>query len=199
MDKPKFLTLLQALCATKRVEATAALQLGYWIGCNDLTDEQFRQAATRAVRECEFMPSPNELRRLAGEDQVEAMATHAWTQVLKAISAVGSYQSVDFGPLVNAVVRSMGGWVELCGTDGDELRKWGRKDFEATYNRFAGSRFLGEMGEHLAGISERSNKALGVDAKVVKLLDAVVTSRPEITGGKAAPRLGAVRSKEEPA
>lgn len=185
MDRDRFTTLLQALCASKRVEATEALLMGYWIGCQGLTDEQFSQAIERALRESNFMPSPHELRGLAGEEQVETRAIHAWATVLRSIGAVGSYQSVDFGPLVNAVVRAMGGWVELCGRDGDELREWGRKDFEATYKRLASSQYLAEMGEHLAGICERTNKALGTPATVVRLLDAKPEAKPlQLTPGR---------------
>lgn len=175
MDRVRFTTLLQALCAAKRVEATEALQLGYWLGCQGLSDDDFTKAIERALRESNFMPSPHELRALAGEEQIETKAIHAWATVLRSIGAVGSYQSVDFGPLVNAVIRSMGGWVELCGRDSEELREWGRKDFESTYKRLAGSAYLGEMGEHLAGICERTNKALGVASKPVRLLDAKAT------------------------
>lgn len=178
MDRDRFTMLMQALCAAKRVEATEALLMGYWIGCQGLTDGDFSKAIERALRESNFMPSAHELRGLAGEEQIETKAIHAWATVLRSISAVGSYQSVDFGPLVNAVVRAMGGWVELCGRDGEELREWGRKDFEATYKRLAGSEFLGDMGKHLAGICERSNKALGAPVAVVRLLDAKEAKRP---------------------
>lgn len=177
MDRERFETLMQALCAAKRVEATEALLMGYWLGCQGLSDSDFTRAAERALRESDFMPSPHELRSLAGEEQVEAKAIHAWATVLRSIGAVGSYQSVDFGPLVNAVVRAMGGWVELCGREGEELREWGRKEFETTYRKLSGSSYLSEMGEHLAGICERTNKALGVGCAPVKLLDAGKTGQ----------------------
>jgi hypothetical protein len=172
MDRARFATLMKALCAAKRIEATEALLMGYWIGCQGLTDEAFAQAIGRSLRETDKMPSPHELRRLGGEEQAETRAIHAWATVLRSISTVGAYQSVDFGPLVNAVVRAMGGWVELCGRNGENLREWGRKDFEATYRRLAGSALIGEMGAHLGGICERTNKALGQAPEIIRLLDA---------------------------
>jgi len=172
MDPVRFDTLMRALCAAKRAEATEALLMGYWMGCKGIPDDEFTKSIERALQETDGMPSPHQLRMLAGEEQVETKAIRAWATVLRSIGAVGSYQSVDFGPLVNAVIRAMGGWVELCGRDSEELREWGRKDFEATYKRLAGSQFLGEMGGHLAGIHERTNKALGCVPDPVKLLDA---------------------------
>lgn len=172
MDAERFDTLLRALAAAKGKEATEALLMGYWIGCQGLTDAELTMAIERALRETDGMPSPHRLRELAGEEQVETRAIHAWATVLRSISAVGSYQSVDFGPLVNSVIRAMGGWVALCGRDGEELREWGRKDFEATYKRLAASAYQGEMGAHLAGITEQTNAALGIAAKPVRLLDA---------------------------
>lgn len=172
MDVERFKTLLLALAAAKQVEATEAFQMGYWIGCDGLTDDEFTVAIQRAIRETVFMPSPKELRELAGEEQVETRAIHAWATVLRSIGAHGAYQSVDFGPLVNSVIRSMGGWVELCSRDSDDLREWGRKEFEQTYRRLASSAFVEEMGEHLSGICERSNKALATPVNVVRLLDA---------------------------
>lgn len=189
MDKVKFGTLLKALCASKRVEATEALAMGYWIGCAGLTGDQFARAVERALRETDFMPSPHELRQLAGEEQIEAKAIRAWVTVLHSISAVGAYQSVDFGPQVNAVVRAMGGWSELCSRDSEDLREWGRKDFEATYRRLAGSEMLGEMGAHLAGITERTNVALGKASEPVRLLDAkpAMTAKSVSTEQRTAP------------
>lgn len=188
MDRELFVTLMKALCATKRVEATEAFLMGYWIGCAGLSDDDFRKAIERALRETDgFMPSPNELRKMGGEEQVETRAIHAWATVLRAIGSVGSYTSVDFGTLTNAVIRSMGGWVELCNRDSEELREFGRKDFEKTYRSLAGSTYLAEMGEYLPGICERMNKAIGAPSNVVRMLDA-----------KQAPKLAAVPAEGNP-
>lgn len=51
---------------------------------------------------------------------MEAMNKHDYTR------------SVDFGPLVNAVVRNMGGWLWLCDRDKDDLT-FDRKKFEELY------------------------------------------------------------------
>lgn len=175
MGKPEFVTLLLALAAQFRVEASEAFITGYWIGCQDLAYDDFAKGVQWALRECDFMPSAHQLRLLSGEESVETKAIHAWTVVLRSMSAVGAYKSVDFGPLVNSVVRAMGGWVELCNQDSEELREWGRKTFEATYKRLATSGVIAEMGAHLSGLCERTNTALGVAAIPVKLLDAALT------------------------
>ena len=173
MTEEKFQMLIRALAANWRMEPTEALFMGYWLGCEGMTDADLSRAASRALRECSRMPDAHELRKLGGEVQVDTAATLAWSKVLRAISQYGAYKSLDFGPVVNATIRSLGGWVELCSRDSDDLREWGRKDFERTYVRLAQVSMDEEMTGHLPGIVERQNKALGAVEKPIRLLDAV--------------------------
>lgn len=105
---------------------------GYRLALRDLTDDQLARAVGRALRESKFMPSPSELRDLAGAG-TKANALVAWDAVRAAMRKYGYTTSVDLGPLVNAVVRNMGGWRRLDDMATAELDVWGKKEFERVY------------------------------------------------------------------
>jgi hypothetical protein len=66
-DKRHFWEMLQGLASGPRGgEMTTAKLKAFWLGLEDLTREQFDTAIKRALRECDFFPSPKELRDLAG-------------------------------------------------------------------------------------------------------------------------------------
>lgn len=66
-DKRHFWEMIQGLASgTRGGEVTTASLKAYWLGLEDLTREQFDTAIKRALRECDFLPSPKELRDLAG-------------------------------------------------------------------------------------------------------------------------------------
>lgn len=146
-----------ALAATFGVEATKPLILGYWMGLSDLELSDVQRAVSRAMRECQFMPRPIELRRLAGQDTPEAAAMIAWGDVERAIG-LGPYKHVDFtDKLVNAVIRNMGGWPSFLGRLSDaESEKWARIEFLKCYGVFAQRGVDGESCEPLPGLSEKS-------------------------------------------
>lgn len=63
--------LVQALAAVFRVDPTEALLTGYWLGLSDLPLPVVSAGVQRALRECQFMPSVAELRKLAGHGKRE--------------------------------------------------------------------------------------------------------------------------------
>lgn len=116
--------------------STAGLQ-AYEIALGDLSTGELAIATERALRECRFMPSPAELRRLCGRPTADAQAAEAWEAVRQAVDVHDYTASVDFGPLVNAVVRNLGGWDRLCRLSREALNVWARKEFERVYLAFA--------------------------------------------------------------
>lgn len=134
----KFATQLTILAETFGRQLTEAAMDGYWIALKDLSHERLSQATRRALSECRFMPSPAELRDFAGDGlkALEAACAEAWGIVRRVMDTCDSYESVDFGPLVNAVLHNLGGWKELCEKTIPEL-VWVRKDFERIYELFA--------------------------------------------------------------
>lgn len=65
-EETDFAKIVAALAATFRQECSAALIDGYWMGLDDLTLDVLRRAAAQAIRTSRFMPTPHELRVLAG-------------------------------------------------------------------------------------------------------------------------------------
>ena len=173
-DRDRFLELISALAASFRTEATEPLLMGYWIGLQDMAIEDFERAATKAIATCRFMPVPAELRDLAGTGQAIA-AMDAWQAVIGAMRSVGRYRGVDFGPLVNAVIRNLGGWTRLCNTDSDELHSFTRKDFERVYATMSARPVEHLSGEHFPATLD--------DAPVIRVAIGPAESKRMLNGG----------------
>jgi hypothetical protein len=162
-DRARFKGLMEALASAFRAEPTTAFLEGYWLGLEDMTTSDFEAAAKRALRECKFMPSVFELRSLTGEMPAAVRAVSAWLELLKGIRRHGAWYSVDFeDKLINATVRSLGGWREVCAKESDELHVWTKKEFERLYGLLAQrGEPQGEEALYLAGQFEVNNGASG--------------------------------------
>lgn len=155
-DKERFSVLVHALSATCNRECDEALLMGYWIGLSDLEWSAFETACKRAIRECKFMPSPAELRQMAGEMTANQRSVLAWSAVERAAGEIGSYRSVDFeDPLINAVIRSMGGWPQLLLRGGHDFDKWARQEFIKAYEALDGVNVGSEECEPLPGLQTK--------------------------------------------
>src|SRR5690606_10980504 len=101
------------------------------IALSDMEDSQLDQAGTTALRQNrQFMPSPGELREMAalGGVSLEVRTDTAWLEFDRAVSSYGADYSVSFQDgLINAAVRSLGGWVWCCTREGDAYHVWLRK------------------------------------------------------------------------
>ncbi len=113
----------------------------YWQALRDLTPDEFTVGVARAVRESVFFPKPAELLNYAGvgEAHKRLLAANAWEVVRAAMDKYDYTSSVDFGPLTNAVVRNLGGWIWLCARDRKDLT-FDRKRFEELHLMLAESR-----------------------------------------------------------
>ena len=131
----RFLTLLNALMATKGIEPNESMVLGYALALSDLTDDQLQAGFVQALRDVDGMPSPAKIRELAGANiGSDTKAIEAWDEVLKA-APIGPYKWLDFGDQrINATIRNLGGWPNfLQRLDGAESEKWARHEFLKTY------------------------------------------------------------------
>lgn len=147
--------LMLALGATFRVEVTAALRVGYWMGLRDLPLAAVQEAVAKAMATSRFMPTPRDLRDLAGVMGADQRAILAWNAVKRAIREVGSYRSVDFDdPVVNAAVRSLGGWPRLCGTDSEEMDRFIARDFQRLYRELSALQPHQDLTRYLPGVFE---------------------------------------------
>lgn len=161
-DQPQFTELIQALAACFRVDPSPALYEGYWLGLRNLSVEDVSRAVSTAIGTGKRMPYPAELRELAGEAPVSMLAVQAWAVLRQSAARVGAYESVDFGPILNATIRAMGGWQRFCC---EELNDFVRKDFERTFSAFATMGVGEEQGRHLVGLHEMSNRGGGFEVK----------------------------------
>lgn len=151
--KQRLVAAVTMLSETYRQPLTAGALEGYWIALRDLEAAELATATARAVRERRFMPTPAELLELAGAGGPAALTAamaHAWEAVRSAMDQHDYTTSVDFGPLVNAVVRNLGGWQALCAKSLRDL-VWVRKDFERVYEAFASKAHDSLNGEPLRG------------------------------------------------
>jgi hypothetical protein len=126
------------LTTTFNRTSSVALIEGYVIGLASLTPGQVTSAAATAIARCKFMPTPAELREfVAPARSIEERATIAWGAVREAMRKHDyTVASIDFGPLVNTVIRTMGGWEWLCEQTRDAL-VWRQKEFTRYFEAFA--------------------------------------------------------------
>jgi hypothetical protein len=152
-SKQRFVAAMAVLSETFNRPLSDGAVEGYWLVLNDLSSEDLGRAIKRALSEAKFMPTPGELLTFAGHDQRQAQAAliaQSWEAIRTAMRKYGYTTSVDFGSLVNAVVRNLGGWLELCAKTIDEL-VWVRKDFERLYEAFSAKPLDGINGDPLRG------------------------------------------------
>ena len=58
-DRPVFIGLMEALCATFRAEPSEALFEGYWMALDDLPIDHVRNGVAEAMRSSAHLPRPN--------------------------------------------------------------------------------------------------------------------------------------------
>lgn len=156
-EKASFVTAIGAMLETFGQEATKPILHGYWLGLGDLELGDLQAAVAKAIRSCDRLPRPVELRRLAGEKTKDQRAIAAWGDVLRA-SSLGSYRHIDFQDrVINAVIRNLGGWPKFLERfDSEDGEKWARIDFLKTYVAFVEGGVDGEACKPLPGLSQAS-------------------------------------------
>lgn len=187
MTKPteRFCQVIQLLAAglapSRAVDEP--MFLAYWIGLRDLDQSDIETAAARAIRECEHMPRPSELRRMAGQLTADARALYAVSDIRRAITGLGPYKSVWFAdPLINRAIELEGGWVRVASAPLDELDRFILRQLGRSYSSLVDAGDPGTKRHH-PGIHERNNNAIGCDPPAIAR---VPSSRPEI-GGSTTP------------
>lgn len=156
-DKGRFALAIGAMLETFGQEATKARLHGYWLGLRSLPIESVEEAVARVLETCgdKFPPPPAKLRETASGGSTEDMAISAWNDVQKAIP-LGPYRHVDFQDrVINATIRSLGGWPAMFDrlVDADS-EHWYRVGFLKAYAALRRSGVDGEVSRPLAGLSE---------------------------------------------
>lgn len=155
-DAQRFATTLAKVAAAYGRQLDGPAIDGFWLALADLPLEAVEAAALRALVESPRMPTPAELRKLAGAQDTRGLAIAAWAAVAGAVATVGRYQAVDFGdPAVHAAIRGLGGWGSLCGRGGDDFHTWARREFLELYREYTENPPGGGYGDPLpaAGVA----------------------------------------------
>ena len=160
--KRRVAVVVGVLCEAYRQTATEVTIRAYEMGLDGLTAEHIEEAVRLALQRLKFMPTPAELRDLVGGPKPEDRAQLAWAAFERAVVRIGAYRTVDFDDaLINATVRSLGGWERCCSLGPEEFDKWLRKDFIKAYEAFCRTGIGEEVAEPLPGIYDRQNALLG--------------------------------------
>lgn len=133
------------------------------MGLEDLEFKVVKVGIHRAFRESRFLPTPAEIRELAGVVKPLERTVLAFQAVRKAVQKHTSYESVVFDdPVVTATVRCLGGWIAVCeiksGVEFDD-KLAGR--FERTYIRLCASGVSPDLCKPLFGSLDRENFGKG--------------------------------------
>jgi hypothetical protein len=175
----------QVLAFYRRDASAFAVDV-WWQACRGYPLQAIRAALSAHARDPErgaFCPMPADIvRQLEGRPDDRAL--RAWHRVLRAMSDVGHYSSVDFGDaLTHAAIVDAGGWQRLCCTSSSELDFVRRRFCESYRAHLAAGGAPADTPRHLAGEHETTNNALGYT---------VVSEGPweSIAAEEAAPRIG---------
>lgn len=145
-DSNKFKEVITAINITYGEEFTQAKTILWWNIFKQYSIGEFETSVYKHMSDPDhgmYSPKPaNIIKFITGtakqsEQALTSAAELAWESVEGEIRAVGSYGSprIDDG-LALAAIKSLGGWVHLCGTTYDKM-PWIRKEFIASYQNYA--------------------------------------------------------------
>ena len=193
-EKPEFLALLASVFSMYRQDTSEFLVGLWWDGMRHYDLEAVRDAMGRHALNPDvgqWCPKPADIvKMLQGSTKDSSML--AWTKVVEAARAVGTYKSVCFDdPLCNAVLNDMGGWIALGAVTEHEL-PFRAKEFENRYRAYV-VRPPAAWPTSLPGISERDNAARGLSVGVdLVLIGDRGKAKAALAGGTALPALTVV-------
>lgn len=152
-DAERLADVVAVLGEAFRQSITDVTIRAYHLALSDVPIAAVERAAVQAMRDCKFMPTAKELRDLATGTSAESRPMLAWTALMRV--PFDPYRHVDFDdPLVNATIRSLGGWPTFIERFTDaEAEKWARKEFLETYARLAASNVSGDLCRPLPGLA----------------------------------------------
>lgn len=163
MQKTTFTTTMAYLSKLYGHNVEPEILKMYWVIVKDWTDEKYIRAVENIVKG--FVPTatvkfpvPALFFQAAGDNRHDT-AQNVITTVMRAIERHGAYKDIDFGDLaLHAVIRRLGGWVELCGWTYEDW-KFRTKEFLAAYEAAKSGAVVGD--KQLVGIISQENHNTG--------------------------------------
>ncbi len=165
-ERPEFMKLLISTADLYKQELSSDVVELWWNSLKSFGLNRVRQAFSKHIQDPakgEWMPKPaNIIAKLKGSPERSALL--AWTEVEEAVSKVGRYETVQFAdPVINAVIRNLGGWISLCDQNLDE--PWTQKEFERRY--LAYSEIGAGLNEPLPGLLRIQNRGHRGDPRML--------------------------------
>ncbi len=166
-EKPEFMKLLISTADLYKQELSSDVVELWWNALKSLSLVQVKRAFSKHIQDPakgEWMPKPaNIIAKIKGSPERSALL--AWAEVEEAVSKVGRYETVQFAdPVINAVVRNLGGWIWLCDQNLDE--PWTQKEFERRY--LAYSEVGAGLNEPLPGLLQIQNRGHRGDQRMLE-------------------------------
>jgi len=160
----------------------------YCLALSDVPIDLVEGAAVRSMRELDRMPTAHKLREFACGVSDESRALLAWNAVLGA--QLNPYRDMDFDdPLINATIRTLGGWVKFVDRMGGEDETWVRKEFLQAYRTFLASGVSADVCRPLPSLAKGG---VWRDGKFRKPpVQRVACNLPALPAGKVLPAIGA--------
>lgn len=161
--------------------------LKVWMqACKTFATDQVSQAISAHLMDPEkgqFMPKPADIvRQLQGTQTDRALV--AWGKVFDAMQRVGAYADVCFDDgLIHLAIEDIGGWVNLCRMDFEELPHTQRRfcDSYRAYVRRGETKFP----SRLIGESSMNNQQIGFKSNPVLIGNRTHAMHVLSSGGKS--------------
>lgn len=159
MNRAEFAECVGLLSASVGRDMQKSQAEAWFLLLQDLTGDELRAGIAGALQAHMYagFPPIGLIRQHARPEtpkllDSESAAISAWTAVLGAITKIGVYSGVDFGPLVNATIRSLGGWQRLGDTSLEDLARFVRPQFLQSFRAFMSTGVREREGAALRGI-----------------------------------------------
>ena len=166
-ERMKFSELMAMLAENYGREYSQALQKAWEAKLSQYPFKQVEDAIYEYMATKKFPPKLADIVEILerphalDKETAEAMAEQAWAEVLSYMATIGAYESVKFrDPIINAVIKQLGGWVNLCQKTYPELETNTKWDFKKMYIAYALSGICPEV-NYLPGINELVNEQAG--------------------------------------
>lgn len=188
----RFAKALSALAEYYGRELSEGVIALYWQGLHQYPIDDIEAAIGRHLQNPDsgqWMPKIADIVRMI-DGTTQSAAALAWAKVMRAIGAVGQWQSVGFDdPVIHLAIDDLGGWPKLCQTTEAEL-PFTQKRFETNYRAYRQrGNDLPPHPRYLPGVSELQNAAQGFQSDVPRLVGDLERAQLVYRGGSDSPRL----------
>jgi len=192
MSKIRFGKALAALAEYYGKELSEGVVTLYWQGLQQYDIDDIESAIGRHLQNPDsgqWMPKIADIVRMI-DGTTQSAAAMAWAKVMRAVGAVGQYQSIGFDDaVIHLTIDDLGGWPKLCQTEEAEM-PFLQKRFETAYRAYRSrGADIPPHPRYLPGVSEMQNVGQGFKSDPPRLVGDLEKAKRVIAGGTDAARL----------